>query len=148
MAVRLSDTERAPIMMRRTAHGLFPVAAYDLERLDRYSIGATVEVRIMQRRSLPQQRLYWSILARVVENTDQWPSSEHLHEALKLHLGYTQPLRTVDGRTTWRPDSTAFAAMDAAEFKVFFDRSMELISTVILPGIDPVSLVHNGETAI
>lgn len=148
MAGRLSDTDRAPVMMRRTPQGLCPAAPFDLERLDRYGIGATVEVRIMQRRSLPQQRLYWSILACVVENTDEWPTSEHLHEALKLHLGYTQPLRTIDGRTTWRADSTAFAAMDAAEFRAFFDRAMGLISSEILPGVDPLTLAKEGESTL
>jgi hypothetical protein len=144
MACRLSDTDRAPVMMRRTSRGLEPVAAFDLERLDRYSFGSDLEVRIMQRRSLPQHRLYWAMLARVVENTDQWPSAEHLHEAIKYHLGYTQPLRTVDGRTVWRPDSTAFASMDAAEFRVFFDRAVEVISEVVLPGVDPIALVSEA----
>lgn len=144
MAGKRSDLDRAPILLRRTPRGLAPVAAFDAERLDRYAIGADVEVSIKQRRSLPQQRMYWSILARVVENTNEWPTSEHLHDAMKLHLGYSQPLRTVDGRTIWLADSTAFASMDAAEFKVFFDRAMDLIATEILPGVDPMSLLEVG----
>lgn len=147
MAKKLTDTERAPVMMRRVRGGLSPVSSFDAERLDRYGIGVDLEVRIMQRRSIPQQRLYWAMLGRVVENTDDWPTSEHLHEALKLHLGYTTPMKTVDGRTVWRPDSTAFASMDGAEFKVFFDRAVETIATHILPGVDPIALVTVGEAA-
>ena len=148
MASRRTDAERAPILMRRTRGGLSPVAAFDAERLERYGIGADVEVTIKQRRSLPQMRLYWSMLARVVENTDGWPTSEHLHEALKQHLGYTQPLKTVDGRTVWIADSIAFAKMDAAEFRVFFDRAVETIATAILPGVDPFLLVKAAEETV
>jgi len=143
----MTDTERAPVMMRRTSRGLEPVASFDLERLDRYSFGTDLEVRIMQRRSLPQQRLYWAMLTRVVDNADGWPSAEHLHEAIKLHLGYSEPLRTIDGRIAWRAESTAFSKMDGSEFRVFFDRAVEVISTVILPGVDPIALVEEGRAS-
>lgn len=144
MSRKRSDTDRAPIMMRRTPRGLSPVAAFDAERLDRYAIGADLEVSIKQRRSLPQQRLYWAVLGRVVENVDGWPTSDHLHDAIKLHLGYTQKLKTVDGRVIWMADSTAFASMDGAEFKIFMDRAFDLISTDILPGVDPLTLLEIG----
>ena len=93
-----SDLDRAPIFMVRTRQGtLAPASSFDAERLDAIAIGAQVEVTIKQRRSSPQNRLYWSILSKVVDNIDGYQTSEALHEALKLHLGYTEKLQTITG---------------------------------------------------
>lgn len=143
-----TDAERAPIFMRKCRGGLFPASAFDAERLDLCAPGVDIEVTMKQRRSLPQMRLYWGMLARVVENTDGWATSEHLHEAIKLHLGYTRPVKTIDGRPAWMADSIAFANMDAAEFRVFFDRAAEAIATFILPGVDPLALVKEGSDLV
>lgn len=140
-----SDIDRAPIFMRRTPRGLEPVAAFDAERLMRYGSGAIVEVSIKQRRSSPHNRLYWSVLAKVVENTEEWASSEVLHDALKVHLGYTERMKTIDGRFVWRASSTAFENMPQDEFRVFFDRAMAAISEFVLPGVDPLALAQEAE---
>lgn len=138
-----SDIDKAPILMVRTRNGyLAPVGPFDAERLDRVQAGATVEVTIRQRRSVPQLRLYWAVLGKCVENLDGYPSSEHLHEALKLHLGYTSPIKRVTGETVWLPDSAAFAAMDAAEFKVFMDRAFDVLATML--GVDPMTLAREA----
>jgi hypothetical protein len=148
MSGKMKDADRLPIMMVRTRNGLSPAAPFDAERLDRYGMGATVEVRVMQRRSSPQNRLYWSILARVVEQTEEWPTAERLHDAIKLHLGYAHPFRRVTGETVWIPDSTAFSQMPPDEFRTFMDRALELISQHILPGVDPMTLVKEGEQGL
>jgi hypothetical protein len=141
-----TDTDRAPILCTRTRQGLLaPASAFDAERLERIATGSTVEVTIRQRRSLPQLRLYWAVLGKCVENMDGYPSSEHLHDALKLHLGYTSPIKRVTGETVWIPNSTAFSAMDAAEFKVFFDRAMETLAMML--GVDPLTLAREATDA-
>ena len=123
-----TDKERAPIMMRRTKAALVPVGAFDDELLDEIAEGAVVEVSIKRRRSNPQNALYWTTLARVVAATDSYPSAEHLHDALKIALGYTMPIKTLAGGMIYVPDSTAFGKMDAAQFRVFFDRAIELLN--------------------
>lgn len=136
------DTERVAIVMKRDRSGLVPASAFDAELLDRYSLSAEVEVTVKQRCSLPQQRLYWSILHAIVEATDAYPNAEYLHEAIKDELGYVHHVRRIDGQTIRIPDSTAFAKMDQAEFKVFFDRAMELLARLI--GSDPMELTRNA----
>ena len=142
-----SDLDRAPIFMVRTRQGtLAPASSFDAERLDAIAIGAQVEVTIKQRRSSPQNRLYWSILSKVVDNIDGYQTSEALHEALKLHLGYTEKLQTITGQVVWRPMSTAFAAMDAQEYRVFFDRAMDVLASML--GVDPLSLLDEGREQV
>lgn len=131
-----SDRERAPITMRRTKAALVPVGPFDDEMLEQYPDGAIVEVSIKRRRSNPQNALYWATLAKVVAATDAYPSAESLHEAIKMALGYTMPVKTFDGKLMYLPDSTAFARMDAVQFKEFFERAMELLAK--LTGSDPL----------
>ena len=113
-------------MMQVTGPGLSPWSSFDAEAIDALKMGAPVEVTIKQPRSRSHHRLYWMAAARVVENVEGYPSSEFLHEATKLHLGYVQRIRRIDGTIVYLPDSTAFAAMDQAEFKIFFDRAIKL----------------------
>ena len=123
-----TDRERAPIMMRRTKAALVPVSAFDDEMLEQYAEGAVVEVSIKRRRSLPQLRMYWAMLKRVVEATDCHPSAAYLHDAIKLELGYMTPIKRLNGKIEYVLDSTAIAAMDANEFKNYFDRAVELLN--------------------
>lgn len=133
----MTDTERRPIILRRTARGLEPPTAGDAEMLDRYGLGQDVEVTIKARRSLPQLRLYWAMLSRVIEATGAYPSADHLHSALKQTLGYTTPIKTLDGELLYWPDSVAFAKMDAMEFKAFFDAAVAKIAEKW--GFDPLA---------
>lgn len=123
-----TDHERAPIMMRKTRAALVPVGGYDDERLAEIADGAVVEVSVKRRRSNPQNALYWATLAKVVGATDAYPTSEHLHDAIKMALGFTMPIKTLDGKIVYVPDSTAFGKMDAAQFKTFFDKAVELLN--------------------
>ena len=141
-----TDIDRAPVMMRRTVRGLEPLAPFDAERLDQVAIGAVVEVAIKKKRSSPQNRLYWSILAKVVENVEGYPNSERLHEALKLHLGYVRKIKSVTGGEHWLPDSTAFSKMDGVEFKVFFDRALDVLTELV--GCDPITLVSEAQKEV
>lgn len=137
------DIEKAPIFMVRGPRGLSPATPFDAERLDKIAWGATVEVTIKQRRSNPQNRLYWSVVSKAAENLDGFPTAEHLHEALKEHLGFVEPYTTIGGKLAWRPQSAAFAAMDGAEFKAFMDRAFAVLAAML--GCDPVSLIEEAK---
>lgn len=134
------DREQAPIMMMRTASGLAPWSSFDAEALDALKMGAQCEVTIKQHRSRSQHRLYWVAASRVAENVEGYPSAEHLHDATKMHLGYVQRVRRIDGTIVFLPDSTAFAAMDQAEFKIFCDRAFKLWAETF--GFDPLAAIE------
>lgn len=124
--------------MKRTRHGLEPVTAHDADMLAEYALGSDCEVSIKKRRSLPQLRLYWSTLHNVVAATGSHPSAEHLHDAIKMDLGYTTPIKRLNGTIEYVPDSVAFGKMDAAQFKAFFDAAMKQLAEVY--GIDPLAI--------
>jgi hypothetical protein len=105
--------------------------------LAQYALHSDVEVSVKKRRSLPQLRLYWAMLQKVVSATGAWPTAEHLHDALKLDLGYVTPIKSMDGRLVMIPDSAAMAKMDSAQFKAFFDAAAARLAEVC--GFDPLT---------
>lgn len=133
----MSKREAPPIIVHAIGSRLEPVSQMDAELIDGLPRG-DLEITIKHRkRSLPQQRLYWKVLSDVVKATGKFPSPEHMHDEIKMALGYVEKRVTFDGRIYYRPDSTAFEKMDGAEFKVFFERAMELISREL--GMDPLA---------
>jgi hypothetical protein len=131
-----TDREKIPLVLRRTERGLEPRSRLASDLLAQYAVHSDVEVTVKKRRSLPQLRMYWAMLNAVVEATGAWASAEHLHDALKYDLGYVTPVRGMDGKTIYIPDSAAMSKMDAVQFKRFFDAAAAKLAEVC--GFDPL----------
>lgn len=130
----------APIV-RLTKSGLRPVSQYDDERMASDAIGTEYELVKRSRRSLPQHRLYWQMLSQAVAATDMWATPEHLHDDLKLSLGYVRKsVNLTTGEIIVTVDSTAFGSMSGDEFKAFFDRAAALLAEHI--GCDPLEFLN------
>ena len=135
---RNRDKRPAPIV--RLAGGkLSPVSAFDAEQIAAHANGTEFDMIARTKRSNPQNGLYWATLHNVCEATGRWERPEALHMALKVQLGYVEPLMGLDGKIKGMvPDSTSFSAMSHADFKVFFDRAMAALAEAI--GVDPMSM--------
>jgi hypothetical protein len=123
-----TDREKRICIMRREGNRLAPVTQFDAEMLAEFANGKDIEVTFKQRRSNDQLRAYWKWLAEVVSATECAPSAEHLHETLKLEMGYVTRIRRFDGTTQIWPDSTALSKMEGPEFTGFFRRAERLIA--------------------
>ncbi len=139
------DIDRAPIIVTKTKAGLSPVSAFEAELLDRYPTGAELEITVKQRRSLPLHRTYFAMLAYVNGATEAYPTVEKLNEAIKMHLGYVTTFRRFDGEEIIMADSIAFAAMDQAAFKVFFDQATKALTEKF--GFDPLTFLARERKA-
>jgi hypothetical protein len=137
-----TDREKIPIILRRTRAGLEPRSRLAHDQLAQYAEHSDVEVTVKKRRSLPQLRLYWAMLNNVVEATGAWPDAEHLHDALKMDLGYVTPIKTMDGKLVMLPDSAAMSRMDSAQFKRFFDAAAARLAEVC--GFDPLAITEEA----
>ena len=102
--------------------------------------GADILVQIRQPRNVKHHRMYWSVLAAVVDATDRWPSSKALHRWLKWRLQMYQPVAVQKELVVLEWESTDFASMGQAEFKTFFDKALNAIHAET--GIDPDALQH------
>lgn len=108
--------------------------------------GERVVVTIRRGRSVPQHRLFWSILDHVAKAT-KWECKERLLVALKVRLGRYDLLQLPNGKLAPVPHSISFAEMSQEAFGEFFDQCMGLITTEVLPGYDPAALIKEAEHA-
>ncbi len=134
-------TDRAPRPIVRLSGGrLVPLSAWDSELLSDLPNGAEFGLMLRGKRSKPHNDMYWAQLGLIIKATDAWPTSDKMHEWVKLKLGYTSPImdnhKRVIGMTV---DSAAFDKMDQAAFGVFYEKAAALIAAEM--GIDLADVV-------
>lgn len=137
--------EKPAILFRKDKRGLTPVSAFDEEALSALPLGTEFELKAMTKRSWPQLKLYWSILAAVVAATGIAPDAPHLHSLIKQDLGYVTLVKLLDGTLQSWPDSAALDAMEPDEFSQFFDSAMKRLAEVT--GIDPMAILEEQRAA-
>ena len=89
---------------------------------------------IRQRRSLPQLRLFWVIMAILAENSEQGLTKEELAAFFKVQCGLGTPVKARSGKVTMVPRSISFERLPQDEFGRFFDRVLDLVERM-MPGI-------------
>lgn len=127
--------ERPPIFVQRRGAFLVPQAPIDGELLEAFPAGKPLRVAITQPRSVPQMRLYWSMLRLVADNLDSEVTTEALHSWIKMRCGVTAAIPLRSGQVEYVPGSIAFDKMDQDQFGRFFDRATELLVEHVIPGL-------------
>ncbi len=128
-----AQREKPPRPMMRKAGGtLFPVSQFDAEEFGTFPDGMLFDLIPRNKRTLPLHRTYWQVLTKAVDATGRWQSREALHTSLKVAMGLVEPIYDLRGNVTgMQPHSTAFAAMDQGEFRVYFDGAMAKLSEAV-----------------
>jgi len=96
-------------------------------------------------------RKYWAMIGLVHESTaisDQFPTTQKLHDAIKGALGYYTTIKLPDGKEFHKLDSTAFENMDQTAFEDFYSRALDIIVTQLVPHMDREDLVREMEGMI
>lgn len=136
------SSECPPLMLSVLPNGLLkPLNRFDQEHITgRYAIGSRIKAKLTQPRSVKRHRLYWSVLAEVVEATgDRWCAVEDLHESVKISLRMLRGVSMLGGGVRYITESTDWATMDEGRYKVFFDKAMIVIEEDT--GIDMQALI-------
>lgn len=135
------------LLLRVEHQRLVPVTAGDAELIDTLRNGKEYVAKLTNaaKRSVLQNRFYWGLLGKVIENQDHYTSSEGLHFWLKIKLGYVQEIQFHDGKMITRVASTSFERMDADDFKKYLDAAIAVVCEEIIPGMDRQSLVREIE---
>lgn len=125
------DKPPAPLVVK-SANGLRPLRAWDAEGLMADPIGTEYELHRVSKRKPKQHRTYWKALGLVVKSTDRWATAAHLHDELKIACGFyrvAKNLRT--GNELILPDSTAWDKMDQADWQIYMDKAMGVLSGAV-----------------
>ena len=133
------------LIVRREQSRLVPVNGYDLELLSAIPMGKDLTAKLTMKRSLQQNRFYFAVLGKVVDNHPFYATSRALHVALKVRLGLVESIQIHDGHIVTVVSSTAFDAMDGIEFRTVFDKALLIITTEILPGVSINELLGDAE---
>ncbi len=76
---------------------------------------------------------------------DKYPNKENLLDALKLALGYCEPVRLPNGECAMKVKSIAFESMDQAAFEKFYDAAVDVILTQLVPHLNREDLAREVE---
>jgi Protein of unknown function (DUF1367) len=134
------------IIMRRKGARLEPVTEVDRELLLDIPEGADLTVKVSRSRSPRQHRLFWALLQLVVDNHEYYQRPEQLLEWMKVRLGYVDETVWHDKQIWFKTRSISFAAMGQDQFKEFFTRAVDVITTDVIPEMDKEALFNEIST--
>ena len=119
----MAKNEKPPIYMIRRGDVLVPDMGMDRDALAAIPQGAKVKVHIVEPRNVERLRAYWAMLGEVVKATECAPTTEALHELVKLETGFVIHVRMGQHKIAL-PGSIAFDKISEQEMATFF-RSAE-----------------------
>lgn len=102
----------------------------------------------LQPRNPAFHRLVMKILSIVIEHT--WPRFANIDailDYLKLKSGMVDELEICPGYVKVRMKSIAFHKMGEAEFHAIWEQWGAIISTELIPGVDPQALLNEARAA-
>lgn len=126
-------------VFKKDLRALRPADPQAEEIMRNLKMGAEVMVEVRQSRNLGMHKLYWALVNLVAENMDGDFKPEVVSDVIKVRAGHVTVVRTAKGEV-FIPKSISFAKCDQAEFKAFFDRAIQVVTSDILPGLDSETL--------
>lgn len=123
----MAKTEHPPIYVMRRGDTLVPEMQADAEMIRKMQPGERIRVDLRTGRSPARLRFYWSFLAKVVQATECTGSPEVLHDLVKVHTGYVNPVM-FRGHTYLFPASIAFSSMTEETFDKFCEAAIRFIA--------------------
>lgn len=123
----MAKTEQPPLYCLRRGDTLIGEMEADREWIRQQPHDQRIKVALSTGRSPSKLRFYWSFLGKVVKATRCAPSTETLHDVVKLHTGFVTPVM-VKGFTVAVPKSISFASMTESEFNTFLETAIEWIA--------------------
>jgi hypothetical protein len=131
----------AAIMESPQPWALVPDDDASAELIRKIPLGEPIAVRVIRSRSLPQHRLFFSILSHVAEATE-WGTAERLLVALKIRLGRYDLCKLPSGKAVPVPQSISFDALSQDAFQEFMDKALIVICDEILPHMSTDDLIR------
>lgn len=133
--------------LERTLVGCKPADADSAAVLARLPLGTTFEADVVTRksRSGAWNRRYWLLMGKIAENVDTITiepgmtlpvrCAEDVHVAVKYATGLYDSY-AIKGGVVRLLKSTAFDKMDADAWAAYYQRVLDAVHRVILPGVD------------
>ena len=129
--------------IRRTLTGWVPYDESSKEIWNKYKLNEVYRADIVKPRELTSLRRYWALVNMVYSNSDQFSSTECLHQYLKIRCGHCTPITNkLTGEVFLVPNSISFSTLDEVEFQKVWKSIVDIICNEILPGITDVEIEY------
>lgn len=129
-------------MFRRYHNVLQPTGDEAREMLEAIKNGAEVMVEVRTARNIRQHKLFFALLAKVVENSDFFVSVDHALIEMKLACHEYDLHVTMSGERKYIPRSLKFHSMPQDRFNRLFKRAIHIITTKWIPGLNKDDLLQ------
>ena len=129
------------ILLRKKGSALWPTDEESETAINKLPDGAEVAVESKRARSPEQHRFLFKMLQIAFENQQtDFRSVDEMRKALLIAAGYTEPQKRLNGEIVNVARSMSYHSMKAEEFNELVDKFLDLICTVIMPGMDRETL--------
>lgn len=125
---------------KKTLTGFVPACSDAEEQLNRCKLDEVVQFDAKRTRNLEMHRKFWVLMNLVYNNQEGYESKEMLVAAVKLALGHCDTFQMKNGMTGFIPKSISFAKMDQPAFHEFYEKTLDLVATKFLPGVEKEAL--------
>lgn len=136
------------IYMRREGSKLIPCAAVDESALLAFPDGKDLSVTIKRPRSYRQHKFFFALLQKICENHEFYKTPEQLLIFLKVRLGYVEEVKFHNDQMWWATKSISFTTMGQDEFQKFFNASLDVIVSEIVPNLDRNDVLREVEEMV
>lgn len=135
MTKRKSDAPE--IWLKRTDDGFTFASPLDRDTVaGKYGVGTIVRADLTKPRSAKQDRFYWALLRAVLENQETYRTVEALHKGIKVRFGMIEKTVLHNGDVLVETESVSYNAMDGGAFTEHVNRTLDLVCSEIIPGLD------------
>lgn len=132
---------KPPSHFRKTASGFQPISEEARKFHAGTKLGQVVEMRCRRPRSPGHHRKLFALLNILVENTEDFVSTEDALTAIKAATGHGRWVQIGKAqRELFIGDSISFDAMAQDDFQTFYDRAIAAVLRFWLSGVDEPEL--------
>lgn len=128
--------------IKRTIRGIkcfVPADVHAEEWADDVPEGREVILTSREPRHPEHHRWFFALLAKVVDNSEDWDDKDELLDALKFATKHTRRCMKLDGTMYETPRSINWASMGEDAFRRWKNRALYILGKFL--GVDPVTLM-------
>ena len=99
----------------------------DIASLESIPQGCIVEVELKRPRNAKFHKKFFALIGIVVDNHDNYSTTEQVLHIIKLKLGHYQTIINTNGKLIYIPKSISFSSMDQDTFNKFYNNTVDIV---------------------
>ena len=123
------------ILLAKNLGNLVPVDDEGRDALRGFKYGEILTAEIKKPRNIQHHRKFFAMLKIIYENQEHYKSVEDIRHVCLIEIGEYKIISGKDGKEYPKTKSMNFASMDQLQFNALYDKAIEWVTTVVIPGL-------------